>query len=184
MDLTLDQAATLLGKTTRQVRYMVDKGRLPAKKDGAHWTVRREDLGLSDAQVQHRARDVDRLRDRVEDALHIREAPPRFSIADLKAFQAGRPLYLGALESLGPEHLATAALKRALLELGAGCHRFHADEKAAAYRAARDAASAAATELLLIDPTSPLARAVEQELLPAIARLLGTPCRCCGPEAS
>ncbi len=172
MDLSLDQAAALLGRSVRQVRYMVEKGRLPAKKDGARWTIRREDLPLSDAQLHQRARQIDRLQDRVEDALHVQAAPPRFSTGDLKAFQVGRPLYLAVSQQLGADHPAALALRRCLLALGLGCHRFHAAEKGQAYREARDAAATAAVELLLFDPASAAARAVEQELLAAIAGLL------------
>lgn len=172
MDLSLDEAAVLLGKSARQLRYLVAQGRIPARKEGTRWMFRREDLPISQATQARREQHLDALTDIVEDTLQIKHRPPRFSLADLKAFQVCRPLYLDVVAAHGAEHAAALALKTTLLALGAGCHRFHPADKTAAYRDARDAASAAATELMINDPDSPLARRVEQELMPAVAGLL------------
>ena len=69
MQLTLEQAADLLGKTRRQVVYMIEQGRLPAKKVGGRWTIERADLAVDDATRQRsNQRDV-RFRAAVEEAL-------------------------------------------------------------------------------------------------------------------
>ncbi|MCC2868226.1 MAG: helix-turn-helix domain-containing protein, partial [Candidatus Accumulibacter phosphatis] len=44
MHLTLEQAAALLGKTRRQVVYMIEQGRLPAQKVGGRWVIERAAL--------------------------------------------------------------------------------------------------------------------------------------------
>lgn len=66
--------------------------------------------------------------------------------------------------------------RRACLDqLAVGCHRYDRQEKTLAYRAARDAASLAAMELLLHSDANPqdgLLDAIEQELMPAVAGLL------------
>ena len=41
MELSLQQTADILGKTRRQVLYMIDQGRLPGKKVGGRWVVDR-----------------------------------------------------------------------------------------------------------------------------------------------
>ena len=48
MQLTLEQAATRLGKSLRQVRYMIKSQRLPAQKVGGRWMVDSADLPLSE----------------------------------------------------------------------------------------------------------------------------------------
>lgn len=53
MDLTIAEAAIVLGRTPRAVRYMIKEGRLPAQRAGRVYLVRRADLPLSPgAQAQ------------------------------------------------------------------------------------------------------------------------------------
>ncbi len=51
MDLSLSEAARLLGQSDRQVRYLIQKGKIPAHKKGGRWIVRRDDLPLSPGQL-------------------------------------------------------------------------------------------------------------------------------------
>jgi excisionase family DNA binding protein len=44
--LSLAEAATVLGKSERQVRYMINNGRLKAVKIGGSWVVESSDLPL------------------------------------------------------------------------------------------------------------------------------------------
>lgn len=70
---------------------------------------------------------------------------------------------------------ATSHMRECLDQLALGCHRYDRQEKTAAYRAARDAASLASMELLLhnaANPEDPMLDAIEQELMPAFAGLL------------
>ncbi len=60
MKLSLSQAAECLGKTRRQIRYMIQQGHLDARKEGGRWVVDSEHLPLSDAQQQSRARQANR----------------------------------------------------------------------------------------------------------------------------
>jgi hypothetical protein len=93
-------------------------------------------------------------------------------VRNLRAWQVGAPL-LSAL----PETVPTGAreqVERCLHAVARGCHRFHAEEKAEAYRAARDHASAAVAALLLDGGPDAVATAdrLEAELLPALTGLL------------
>jgi excisionase family DNA binding protein len=49
MELSLQQAVEILGKTRRQVLYMIEQGRLPAKKIGGCWVIDRTDLQVDPA---------------------------------------------------------------------------------------------------------------------------------------
>lgn len=141
--LSIEQAAARLGKSARQVRYMVKTGKLPARRDGARWVIESDTLPRSSGQEQAAERRSDRLRAAVEEALDLGGRRRRYSVRDLRAFQVGLPLLEAAALELGPEHAAGQALRSTLEHLARGCHRFQNADKATAYCAARDAASPA-----------------------------------------
>lgn len=151
MELTLEEAATRLGKSQRQVRYMIRNKRLSARKAGGRWLVDISGLPRSEPQSRAAERKQAALRAAVDEALTLPEtAPPvRYSMRNLKAFQLAHPLYQRVASSMGSEHPAVASLREVTLQLARGCHRYEPADKAAAYRAAREHASLAACELLL-----------------------------------
>lgn len=176
MQLTIRQTADRLGKSERQVRYMIQQGSLPARKDGGRWVIDASDVTVSPGQKQAAERRDDRLRAAVEDALELSARPSkrRFSLQDLRAFKVGAAVYRDALTSLGEAHPAVTALHRGLEHLARGCHRFERNEKVHAYRLARDDASLAACALALGEhpQAAALLERVEQELMGAMAGLL------------
>lgn len=175
MNLSLQQAAAQLGKTERQVRYMIGQKTLPATKVQGRWVIDSDDLPRSDRQQQARRRKARQLRGLVEDALEVpQDLPRRYSVLDLKAFQICLPLYRRASDELGAGHPATTELKRALASLAIGCHRYERADKAAAYREARDAASLAVCELVLDGSAAAaeLRNEIEQDLMASLAGVL------------
>ena len=50
MELSITEAATLLGRSARTVRAQVARGELPGFKRGGQWVIRKEALPLSEAQ--------------------------------------------------------------------------------------------------------------------------------------
>lgn len=183
MELSLEDAATKLGKSVRQVRYLVKLGRLPSRKVAGRYLVTippsggppfEEPAPSSSPRATAQQRKQSALRAAVEDALDLPPQQRRYSLRDLKAFQVGLPLYQQALDRLGPEHGACRALRQLLENLSRGCHRFDSADKAEAYRAARDAASQAVCELLLFPGTGSeaLVDGIEQDLMAALAGLL------------
>ena len=177
MQLTLEQAATRLGKSKRQVLYMIQIGHLPAQKLAGRWWIESEQLPLSAAQQQSHERKQQQFRAAVEEALEIepeRGRPRRYSVRDLKAFQIALPLQRQAQTELGAEHPATQCLKRVLEQLTRGCHRYERSDKAEAYRAARDQVSLAVCELVLTESAvaDQLIHVLEQDLMAALAGLM------------
>ncbi|MEM7204999.1 MAG: helix-turn-helix domain-containing protein [Planctomycetota bacterium] len=177
MDLSLHDAATRLGKSPRQVRYLIRQGNLRARKVGGRWLIASDDLPLTATRKEAQERKRERLREAVETGLGLEPEPTprkRYSVRDLKAFQVMAPIHARAAQSLGTEHAATATLRESLAQLSCGCHRYDHAEKATAYGTARDLASRCLNDLLL--ETSPvaaeLADSIEQELMPAFAGLL------------
>lgn len=167
MKLTLQQAADELGKSLRQIRYLIKLGKLPATKIGGRWYVDSDGLPRTPGQVAAHERKQARLLAVVEDTLGL--PPPeqrrRYSLKDLRAFQIAALLYREAAAALDANHPACRALRDTLEALARGCHRYADADKAAAYREARDAASKAACELALADTTGAgeLLERLEQE---------------------
>lgn len=172
MQLSIAEAAALLGKSVRQVRYMIDMGRIPARKVGGRWVIRKDALPRSVGQRKAQERRRERLRDAVDDALESPRRTPkkRFSFRDLRAVQLMLPIYEGTRE-LGEDHPSTLALRMSLEHLCRGCHRYQRGDKAQAYRAGRDEASRAACALALCDtgPAHDLLTRIEDEVMPALA---------------
>ena len=76
MQLTLEQAATRLGKSKRQILYMIQQGHLPAQKLAGRWWIESQHLPLSEAQQRSYDRKQHQLRAAVEDALDIEPETP------------------------------------------------------------------------------------------------------------
>lgn len=176
MELSLTDAARLLGKTPRQVRYMLKLGQIQGKRgDNGRWRVASETLPLSDKDLKSRADKVGALRGAVEEALgpHLDARGKRgFSVRETAAFSVGAPLHRVMVSKLGEEHRACKALGEALVCVGCGVHRYHGPDKHAAYGEARERAATAAVLLYLSDEQVALAEQIERELLPAITGLV------------
>jgi excisionase family DNA binding protein len=178
MDLSLEQAAQILGKTRRQLVYMIEQGKLAAKKSGGRWVIERAALAADENAAQRTAQQQARFKAVVEEAL-IPGQPRRYSLRDLKAVQIAAPVYHLLAGSGSGLEKAAAHMRLCLDQLALGCHRYDRGEKTAAYRSARDAASLAAVELMLCAtagnspiPLESILEKIEQELMPALAGLL------------
>ncbi len=170
MDLSLSEAARLLGKSERQLRYLVTKGEVPARKVGRQWSIRRSDLPLSEGQEkaagQKEARSLD---------LELQATAGRqLSVRKIRACQVGLPLYRELCDAVGDDHPAVALLQEALMLLACGYYEFHGQEKSVYYSRAREHASRAAMALMLEgeDSREGLVKRFETALLPAIGGLV------------
>jgi excisionase family DNA binding protein len=175
MQLSLQQTAHLLGKTRRQVLYMIDQGTLPAKKVGGRWVVERAALQVDEETQQRASQKQARFKAVIEEALTPPGKERRYTLRDLKAMQLAILIYRQLVARGTGWETATTHLRTCLDQLALGCYRYDRQEKTVAYRAARDAASLAAIEMLLgnaADQDDPLLDAIEQDLMPAFAGLL------------
>ncbi len=154
---------------------MIQTGRLQAEKNAGRWWVDSGQLPADEARSKTRERKQQNLRIAVDEALDLDPEPAqRYSVRDLKAFQIALPLYQQAETAFSAEHPAATYLKHVLEQLTQGCHRFQSNDKATAYRMARDQASLAVCELVLTGSNSadPIMRNIEQDLMPALAGLI------------
>lgn len=176
MDISIREAATRLGKSTRQVRYMLQNGDIAGRKESGRWLVDSAALPRSVAQQEPDRRRKRNIRAAVNKGLGAEDEPgtARYSLFDLKAVQIANALRLQSIEQFGPEHPVARALEDTLDRLIRGCHRYSYADKAVAYRAAREAACSALTALVVSGDDAALALivAIEQELLAALAGLL------------
>ena len=176
MDLSLSEAARLLGKSDRQVRYLIREGKLKARKEGGRWQVRREDLGLSPGQERAAEQKTERAARLAEEILRPEggNAKKKYSIRDLRAYREGSQVYRELTGAAGADHAAAKGLRESLMLLACGYHEFLAETKADFYARARQAASRAAMALLLDDEDGHRERIerLENGFLPALGGLI------------
>lgn len=187
MDLSVQEAATLLGVSTRAVRARLVRGELKGRKVEGKWRVDRGSLPLTEAQRRSLQARVESLKEAMDAALPGRlartPADRRISIADLGAFRAGLAL-LSALRSEAGAVLPSvlrealgAGVEAALLEVADGFHQFDPVARKAAFDRARSAAARCAARLVIQapDPTSEPVSSwvvhIENQLVPAIGGL-------------
>lgn len=177
MDLSLAEAARLLGKSERQLSYAIKKGEIPAKVAGGRYAIRREDLPLSEGQEAAQRQKAQRAVDMATEVL--RPAPaggdrPRYSIRDLRAVKDGIGLYADVVAASGATSEPAMHVRQSLMHVACGGHAYHRREKAEAFHRARESASMAVMALLLDggEAGSSLAGRVEETILPAISGLL------------
>ncbi len=184
MDLTVREAAVVLGRRPRTVRAQLARGELPGKKRGGRWRVDDRELPLSEAQRRALQRKADRVRRVVEDALPSRMATSRGqrsrSIADLDAFRRGAEVLAEmrrdcqVLDGAARERAAAMA-EEGLLAFSEGVMLFDREHKLEALKRARSNLARCAAVLLLaggIPPADPVfgwVRAIESEVIPAVA---------------
>jgi hypothetical protein len=109
MLLSLQDAADRLGKTRRQLRYMIQTQRIQAVKTAGRWMIEADDLPLSGPQRQAVDRRERQLQAAVERGLGLDEGSRRrrWSVRDLKAVQVALPLYRHCAAGLGTDHPAS-----------------------------------------------------------------------------
>lgn len=183
MKISLGETATVLGRSERQVRYLIKTGKLRAAKEGGQWRVATADLPLTEEKRHALADRMEVARDAFEKGLEPvakvagrEEGRRQYSVTDLVAFQAGQAIFRELREDLGEEHAACRQLAAALTLVVRGCHNYQPADKANRFLEARELAAAAVAELLLRGEARhrTLAERIEQELIPKISGLVAS----------
>lgn len=179
MDLTVTEAATLLGLTPRAVRARLVRGELKGRKHGGQWKVRKTDLPQTPAELAETQARVTDLRDALEAGIPaaVKKKLGAIPLDALEAFDLGRAVLTELTSAAAPAlDGARQSLEAGLISLAAGHHRFARKPKLEALRRSRDHVSEAIARLLLVVPGDPrahdLATRLETEALPRLAGLI------------
>lgn len=182
MELSVRDAAAILGKSPRALRSQLVRGELRGVKRGTHWAIDSSVLPMTDAQraqLDARLREIHSAVDAaVPDSVRRRQSR---SVADLDTFR----LALGVERAVraagdtdGGSLAALADLDAALQALGRGKHAWDGAHKIEAFREARDRLASCVVHFLLgvgsapDDPRLGWILKLEGEVLPSLAGLL------------
>lgn len=184
MEITIREAAPLLGRSTRAVRAKIARGELPAQRRGRTWMIPLASLPLTESQRQSMQQRAELVRGSLDAVLPSRAAidrrRARRSLLDLLPFTHGVRLLrevTTATTAGGERDLVVRTLRHALLELSVGAAEYDTRLRADALRRAR-AGFARVTGLLLATLEPPDARVlqwcarIEHDVLPPIGGLL------------
>jgi excisionase family DNA binding protein len=189
MNLSVKEAAALLGKSPRTIRHQAQLGLLPASRIGNRWVFDREALIATEpAAVADRAEEAQRLRAHVNAAVDaVTPSAPKeggdvrgfYSIRDVGAFKTASAT-LAAIEHADDRRLdrTAVALRQCLHRLADGFHQFQPPLKIERLLAARAACCAAIAELLHVATHGPMpealgwADALERDALGSLRGLL------------
>lgn len=185
MDLSVREAAALMGRSPRTVRGQLARGDLPGRKRNGRWQVDRRHLPLNEDQRAALCGKAQRIRRAVETALPSRLAPTadhRYrSIADLDAFRRGTEILTEIRQAT--DDVVPAAVREpveqlvdeGLLALAEAVQQFDREVKLEALKRTRAALARAVARLLVgcgIPPAEPARSwvvALEAEVVPAVA---------------
>jgi hypothetical protein len=185
MDLTVREAATLLGCSARSVRARLARGSLPGRKKNACWTIPRDQLPLTETQRRKLQRKADAVRRAVDDVLPSRRAATEGqrgrSVVDLDSFRSlmaiRKEIVAEGSCALPPGLIARVDrdLSGALVRLAEAVLHYDCRDKLAAIAAVRRRLAHVLVLLLLADdgaadgPAFSWVHRLEQEALPAVA---------------
>ncbi len=179
MQLSLTEAATLLGRTERQIRSMIEDGRIVATKSRGKWQIDRDSLALITAQgdsPEVGMEDEELDFDEIESPPMAGDRRKTWSVTDLDAFRLGVEI-LHDLRSIEAPR-ALELLDQCLEVLGCGCHDFNPRSKRVRFAEARDAAARAAVRLIADGDGDALheslARRIETDLIPRLGGLVAS----------
>ena len=96
MNLSIREAATVLGRSERTLRDQVKRGVIRARKVNNKWVIREADLPMDESRRLARRHQADAIRGAVEKAIHRRH--PAMTIEDMEAFRAARAVRAGFLK--------------------------------------------------------------------------------------
>ena len=184
MEISVREAASLLGRSRRTVRAQLARGEIAGRKRGGHWRIDRRHLPLTADQHRALQKRAERVRGAVEAALPSRSATHRAdrsrSLVDLEAFRLGAAVlhdlrqHPQALPEAEHARIASV-LERSLLDLAESSLQFDRDAKRQALHRCRAKLAEAVGLLALVSSVTPNASAngwmqrLEKEMLPALA---------------
>ena len=193
MELTVKDAAALLGKSPRTIRHLAQSGKLPAKRKGGRWVIDRDALDSRvEIQAEARGEQLELVRGRLNSALDAAKPPSPdgtkrdfYSVRDMKTY-AVAIAQLTEIVHVRETHAeiapalecAETALRDCLRMISEGCHPFQPQTKIDRYVRARGHACVAIADLLAFNAVrqqpelTPLVDRIERDLLRSLRGLI------------
>lgn len=180
MELTIHEAAALLGKSPRTVRAHVATDAIPARKSNGRWMIASDSLPLTEVQRRSLPRRAQEARDAVERALPQRlrgAGRGTRSVRDFEPFARLVQILGESDPGRTPWHMRShRTIALALRSLAVACHEYSGDRRTEQLRAARRRLAhliAAGHAAIAIDGDAlAIADRIEQDVLPPIGGLL------------
>ena len=188
MELSIREAAVLLGRSPRTVRAWAASGEIPAFKKGGQWRVRKQELPLTGVQRKRLEQRAERVVDAVKGAVGSRRSQKErwtgHRLAELEPFRLGLKVFraLQATDAVATPKAgvdsATELVAEALLLIGEGAHQFERNRKLIALARSRALLGRAAAQLLVDACDSQqqdrqsIVEEIEGEVIPALAALM------------
>ncbi|MCC6782307.1 MAG: helix-turn-helix domain-containing protein [Planctomycetes bacterium] len=183
MEISIREAAALLGRSPRAIRARIARGELPARRRGRVWLVDTDHIPLTVEQRARRDALAAELRATLERAAPPRAATTRDrrgrSVLDFAPFTELRAVLHSCEAGDAPPSLAaiTEIVRAACARLAIAAHEFEPRAFAAVLRAARRDLARACGTLFLAGPEPDsgalvCASKIEHEVLPRIGGLL------------
>ena len=180
MELTVREAATLMGRSARTVRAQLARGELKGTRRSGRWHVQAEHLPLTAEQQKALQNRADSVRQAVDAVLPSRTASykgqRRRSLVDLDAFRHGAEV-LAQLRADSASDEITSRLEAALLSVAEAHYQYTPRLKRLALEKAR-AGMATTVGLLLLSgagapdhPHHAAMETLEASAIPALAGL-------------
>lgn len=170
----LPEAAALLGKSERQVRYLIQNGKLAGEKVEGRWRISADALRAHPERQVQTAEKREAIREAVERALPEGGDVTPWSVRSMRAVKHALQLHRSVTEAFSATAPEAEAVAQALRYLVRGGHAFERAEKRRFYQEARLASCDALSALLLRGTREALAfvEVAESGLMPALAGLL------------
>lgn len=171
MELRIEEAAKLLGKSARQIRYMIETKRLPARREGKTWKIRKEDLPLTEGQERAKERKEEKVKNIAEEILgkqskslgqDIIEKRMHYALKNQSSFTLSQEAYQRAKLIFGDTHYISKVLKRGLLYITLAWYEYASAQRIIWLQQARLRMCKALTELLTIPERTPEMNALSE----------------------
>jgi len=183
MDLKLKEVANLLGKSERQIRYMIKKGELKAIKKDGQWSIDRECLPFSVKQILTINRKREIFTDGIDKVVNKLAIKKEYTFTDLRSFQLSYALYREFLNQDGQDGKDlqdnfNVQLGKVFVCLASGYHSFDTQDKIREYKRAKLELCQLLVNLFTKNhqkPSQPLAKAmntIEKDIIPSINGLI------------
>jgi len=178
MYVIISDVCNILGLSRRQVRYMIEKNQIKAKRENSgRWLIEKDSLPMNEEQKLRYNELRSQIKDTVEKTFGVGKKNKKrvYSVLDLKCFTSAQKIINGLREKINnKEHVVIKKMRTGLGQLSCGYHSFHKKRKIEYFCVARESFCLALCDLILMDEDQlqEFITEIECELLPSMGGIL------------